>query len=406
MHETLASDSLEKRLRLQNEVLKWLSEFSEKLHQRAKDTEMEVNGLFGQAGAVELDLKNTVNTLSNLSRDLLINHKISDEDGIACHPLKDHAESSVQVGIPAQDYQKDILPRYKNALSLGLSSCRKHLHGIERRHMTSSVSRTGLAYHPLPHIIGSEEFIHDNSCGITEKTSLGNTQLDLGLILESKQASSVAEELDSLDLFGPDIFGNQQDSSEQDMTDPVAYAASDFKAMLEAALLNQYKFHDEESLSVKDILRDKMISGQIHTDVAGTSGERQVVSQGTSEQLNRTIEEDKPAAEGNFCSLTHPQELYSALLGGSLFDNDEDVLCSGQKDSTDVSTYDGESNSWRTGVKGKDTSMCSDEEEGGQRARWQVVNSDERQKPTAIKPEDNVSSSLLAVVGDEILSAN
>ncbi|URE19061.1 hypothetical protein MUK42_11031 [Musa troglodytarum] len=324
MHETLASDSLEKRLRLQNEVLKWLSEFSEKLHQRAKDTEMEVNGLFGQAGAVELDLKNT----------------------------------------------------------------------------------TGLAYRPLPHIIGSEEFIHDNSCGITEKTSLGNTQLDLGLILESKQASSVAEELDSLDLFGPDIFGNQQDSSEQDMTDPVAYAASDFKAMLEAALLNQYKFHDEESLSVKDILRDKMISGQIQTDVVGTSGERQVVSQGTSEQLNRTIEEDKPVAEGNFCSLTHPQELYSALLGGSLFDNDEDVLCSGQKDSTDVSTYDGESNSWRTDVKGKDTSMCSDEEEGGQRARWQVVNSDERQKPTAVKPEDDVSSSLLAVVGDEILSAN
>ncbi|RRT61767.1 hypothetical protein B296_00027161, partial [Ensete ventricosum] len=59
-----------------------------------------------------------------------------------------------------------------------------------------------------------------------------------------------------------------------DMTNPVASAASDFKAMLEAALLNQYKFrmslswwYDEESLSVKDILRDKMISGQIHTDV-------------------------------------------------------------------------------------------------------------------------------------------
>ncbi|URE19053.1 hypothetical protein MUK42_11031 [Musa troglodytarum] len=366
-------------------VLKWLSEFSEKLHQRAKDTEMEVNGLFGQAGAVELDLKNTVNTLSNLSRDLLINHASTDHNG----------------------YNDSQCASYCLIASL-----------------------------------------------YEEKTSLGNTQLDLGLILESKQASSVAEELDSLDLFGPDIFGNQQDSSEQihritmqvkagytfnlaiplDMTDPVAYAASDFKAMLEAALLNQYKFHDEESLSVKDILRDKMISGQIQTDVVGTSGERQVVSQGTSEQLNRTIEEDKPVAEGNFCSLTHPQELYSALLGGSLFDNDEDVLCSGQKDSTDVSTYDGESNSWRTDVKGdelvervhsssihgafgnsdqclmasvgKDTSMCSDEEEGGQRARWQVVNSDERQKPTAVKPEDDVSSSLLAVVGDEILSAN
>lgn len=81
--------------------------------------------------------------------------------------------------------------------------------------------------------------------------------------------------------------------------------------------------------------------------------------------------------EGNFCSLTHPQELYSALLGGSLFDNDEDLLSSGRKESTDVSTYVGESNSWWTGIKGKDNTMCSNEEESDQRAPWQVVNSDE-----------------------------
>ncbi|RWW69528.1 hypothetical protein BHE74_00022865 [Ensete ventricosum] len=67
---------------------------------------------------------------------------------------------------------------------------------------------------------------------------------------------------------------NYHAGQDGDMTNPVASAASDFKAMLEAALLNQYKFrmslswlYDEESLSVKDILRDKMISGQIHTDV-------------------------------------------------------------------------------------------------------------------------------------------
>jgi hypothetical protein len=33
---------------------------------------------------------------------------------------KEKAKDSSQASIPAQDYEKDILPRYKEALSLGL----------------------------------------------------------------------------------------------------------------------------------------------------------------------------------------------------------------------------------------------------------------------------------------------
>lgn len=55
--------------------------------------------------------------------------------------MKDGAESSVQADIPAQDYETDILPRYKEALSLGLTSCRNHLQSTKKGHSTSSVFR-------------------------------------------------------------------------------------------------------------------------------------------------------------------------------------------------------------------------------------------------------------------------
>ncbi|KAG6519049.1 hypothetical protein ZIOFF_019103 [Zingiber officinale] len=179
MEEALLSDSVKKRLRMQNEVLKLVADFSEKLNQRAKDITIDINSLLDQAGAVELDLKNTANNLWNLSRNLLIDHakyqkcyiyycdflKIADQDGIS-HTTKDHAEGSAQ-GIPAQDYEKDILPRYKTALSMGLTSCKKFLNNKERGHKTNSIFRTGSSCGPLPHVIGSEEYIHDNGCGIT-----------------------------------------------------------------------------------------------------------------------------------------------------------------------------------------------------------------------------------------------
>lgn len=51
-----------------------MADFSEKLNQRAKDITIDINSLLDQAGAVELDLKNTANNLWNLSRNLLIDH--------------------------------------------------------------------------------------------------------------------------------------------------------------------------------------------------------------------------------------------------------------------------------------------------------------------------------------------
>lgn len=70
--------------------------------------------------------------------------KIDDQDGIS-HTTKDHAEGAAQ-GIPAQDYEKDILPRYKTALSMGLTSCKKFLNSKDRGHKTNSVFRVSSVF--------------------------------------------------------------------------------------------------------------------------------------------------------------------------------------------------------------------------------------------------------------------
>lgn len=45
---------------------------------------------------------------------------------------KEATKDSVHAGVPAQSYEVDILPRYKEALSLGLSSYKHHLQKSNR----------------------------------------------------------------------------------------------------------------------------------------------------------------------------------------------------------------------------------------------------------------------------------
>lgn len=338
MEETLKSNAVKKRLSMQNEVLKWLSEFSEKLQKRADNAATEINGLLDQTRVVELDLKNAYNSFRNLSYHQLIDHKISDEDDTDTR-MKDNAKSSLQTDIPAQDYETDILPRYKEALSLGLTSCRNHLQSTKKSHSTTSVFRTGLANGPLPHIIGSEEYMHDNSCGLAEDFVLGTSPLDFSWIVDSKEISSEAEEHGPSDLFGSQMFGMQQGLSEKDGAEPLVSAAMDFKAMLEAALLNPYKFYDEENLSANNAASDRRGTRQTHTDAVITSRAPEAVSLGSSQHLGVIDEKDMPVTEGNLTSLQdpdiHANELYSALVSGSLFDaeGEEDSLSFSQKES-------------------------------------------------------------------------
>lgn len=64
--------------------------------------------------------------------------KVSEGDEMT-RDVKEATKDSVHAGVPAQSYEVDILPRYKEALSLGLSSYKHHLQKSNRSTSSGSL---------------------------------------------------------------------------------------------------------------------------------------------------------------------------------------------------------------------------------------------------------------------------
>ncbi|XP_058094044.1 uncharacterized protein LOC131240050 [Magnolia sinica] len=81
--------------------------------------------------------------------------KISEEK--ITDSMNDDIKNSVHAGISAQNYEVDILPRYKEALSLGLSS---YKHPLQKTKITASTDQyvdiftKASSSHHFKHIIG------------------------------------------------------------------------------------------------------------------------------------------------------------------------------------------------------------------------------------------------------------
>ncbi|KAJ3670262.1 hypothetical protein LUZ60_010586 [Juncus effusus] len=286
-----ASNAVRNRLALQQEVLKWVVGFSEKVETRAESTTKELNELIDQSSLVELEMKNTLISFDNLQN---INHSISDVVLVN----EDQSKSISQSSIPAQDYENDILPRYKEALSLGLASCDNVFKN--KNHRKGSVLRAMSAHNPLPYIIGSEEYTHDDSCGLsTDEFALGNSRDEFNWINEPNKDAFLDPEIS-------DLFDSQHVSNKGE-AEPYVRAALDFKSMLEAALLNPYKFYDNASGDNSNSLtRNTEFQDEI-TPI------RQVET-----SSDNTLEKEENE------NLNYLREnIYSSLVTGSLFDTDD-----------------------------------------------------------------------------------
>uniref|UniRef100_A0A0E0ED54 Uncharacterized protein n=1 Tax=Oryza meridionalis TaxID=40149 RepID=A0A0E0ED54_9ORYZ len=306
-----SSPSITKYLANQSQVLKWLQDFSDKVEERAKGAAEEVNGLLDEAGALELDMKTAMISFNNLTRQSM--HLKTTES----------MHGSLQSQVPAQDYERDILPRYKEALHIGLSSCKDHFRSKGRS--TTSVFRAMSAYGPLPHIIGSEEYIHDNSCGLAD--DMQPLSDDFSWLREFQSESSDSR---TADISESQIFGAQR-GYEKGETDSVVSAAREFKAMLEAALVNPYKFYDDATITAQDGSVEKKIS----------TSEDQVMLTGTSEAPSgRSAQEDNSEQTGLFASLqsadANPHDIYSALVREGLFDTGDEILSMDRGESADT----------------------------------------------------------------------
>uniref|UniRef100_A0A0E0LM87 Uncharacterized protein n=1 Tax=Oryza punctata TaxID=4537 RepID=A0A0E0LM87_ORYPU len=295
-----SSASIAKHLANQSQVLKWLQDFSDKVEERAKGAAAEVNGLLDEAGALELDMKTAMISFNNLTRQRFIEHassgsksKISDENSVHLK-MTENIQGSLQSQVPAQDYERDILPRYKEALHVGLSSCKDHFRS--KGCSTTSVFRAMSAYGPLPHIIGSEEYIHDNSCGLADVQPLRD---DFSWLREFQSESS--------DSWTADISESQISGVQRD---------------------------DDATITEQDASVEREIS----------TSEDPVMLIGTSEAASgRSAQEDNSEETGLFASLQSPDsnahDIYSALVREGLFDTGDEILSmdTGESAGTPVS---------------------------------------------------------------------
>ncbi|OVA13893.1 DASH complex subunit Dad2 [Macleaya cordata] len=355
-------NSIQKRLRLQNEVLKWLNELSDNLQTRANAVTKEVHELLDQTDIVEQDMKNTLNSFRNLSYIGFVDNKISEEDEIYDHTKEDTSKRA-EVSIRAQSYEDDILPRYKEALSSGLSSYRSHMQKTNRTSSSGSIFKTGLACDPLPHIIGSAEYIHDNSCGLTDDFLSENLSIDFSHITEPKGVPSSSGTFGSDTIF-TDLFGGQQGQAEKDASDPLVSAALDFKAMLEAALLSPYKFYDEGTSSLSDTVHGyDSTTEQRHSqldDVPSTSPDTVEVAR--SQHPTGTMDTVLPVTPRNLYSLQNSDiqthKICTSLISESLFDTEEESVPLSRHETREVLSTEN-----RSGHAGSEISADSDKEE-------------------------------------------
>ncbi|CAN6219249.1 unnamed protein product [Urochloa humidicola] len=310
------SNYIAKHVGIQNQVLKWLQHFSDRVEERAKVAAADVNGLLEEVGALELDMKTAVVAFDHLTRQRFTEHKVSDENSINLK-TRESVRSSTQSQVRAQDYERDILPRYKDALQIGLASCKDHFR--KKGRSTTSVFRAMSTYSPLPHIIGSEEYNHDNSCGLADDAQ---TVTDDFSWLQEFQGESLDSGPD--DFSGSEMIGVQQ-GFEKGETDSLVSASREFKAMLEAALVNPYKFYNDASTTVRDASVENTSTSEVHHNTGPSLSTRMGGAAG-----ERSTEADNAEEAELLASLQNPginvHDIYSALVREGLFDASDEIL--------------------------------------------------------------------------------
>ncbi|XP_072147683.1 uncharacterized protein [Setaria viridis] len=320
------SNYIAKHVGIQNQVLKWLQHFSDRVEERAKGAAAEVNGLLEEAGALELDMKTAVVAFDHLTRQRFTEHAISDDDNIDLK-TRDGVRSSTLPQVRAQDYERDILPRYKDALHIGLASCKDHFR--KKGRSTTSVFRAMSTYNPLPHIIGSEEYNHDNSCGLADDAQAITD--DFSWLREFQGESS---DLGPYDLFGSQMLGVQE-GFEKGETDSLVSASREFKAMLEAALVNPYKFYDDASNTARDASVENTGTSEVHHNTVNSPSTSMPLDPALSTRMDGAADEKSTEADNAeeaelLASLQNPDinvhDIYSALVREGLFDAGDEIL--------------------------------------------------------------------------------
>lgn len=220
-------------------IQKWLEAFSERLMNRSDEVTAQVLKLVESTGVVEQELYNTFNTFRGLSSSQFVENRVYEEDETV---FANEDMKIKEQGMPSQSYEDDIIPRYREAVATAWNVYEQHICKPYMRASSYHKSRMlGERWHKqLPHIIGTEDFMRDNSCGLAEDRTVD--AFDFESDAERDGANMAAEMADTKILPEGEWSGSESDVSDEQVGSfkPSVSAALDFKAMLEAALRSPY----------------------------------------------------------------------------------------------------------------------------------------------------------------------
>lgn len=308
------------------QVLNWLEDFMERLQKRANNVTEEMHKLLEQTEAVEQDLYNTFNSFRGLSNTQFIENCVCEGDEMTAL----NSDSSIQLSevcVPTQRYEEDIVPRYKEALLSGLNGYKQYIQRSYRNTSEAIPHKVGWSNGQLPHIIGTEEFMRDNSCGLTEDRIFGMDPLELDADAEGEGIRLASEMAGTRSLLEADWSGTESDKDDQVGMEPAVSAALDFKAMLEAALRSPYIPYD-------DILSNsKIISGYDNnigidaaaSQVSGVPNSQSIVG---NEETSVTpihasiTSKSMEATAHQVVSSSFNRKLHPDMVAGGLFDSE------------------------------------------------------------------------------------
>ncbi|CAK9212387.1 unnamed protein product [Sphagnum troendelagicum] len=228
------------------QLRKWLEVFAEELKRRTETVARDVQQLVEQTSVVELNLLNTMNSLQVLSATQFIENRVSEEDEASEAKRKEPQISKQR----AEDYEGDILPRYKEAVLTawrafeGLGGRKvKRLSAAERQISYARNEMENVQQHwKLPFIIGTEEFARDSECGLADFTFVGaysrSGTPESDSDTERDEAQMAAEMVGTGILSEGEWSAIESEGSAHQggVLEPAVSAALDFRAMLEAAL--------------------------------------------------------------------------------------------------------------------------------------------------------------------------
>lgn len=228
-------------------LLEWLEKFSERLMNRADQVTVEIHKLVDSTGFVEQDLDNAFNTFRGLSSSQFVENRVYEEDETTIIKKDNQVQDQ---GMPSQSFENDIVPRYKEAVATAWSIYEKHIHKSYKRGSHKSRILSERWQKQLPHILGTEEFMRDNSCGLAEDRSTDMEAFESESDADRDGANMAAEMAVTGTFSEREWSDSESDVSEEQIGsfEPAVSAALNFKAMLEAALRSPYIPHNDGSL--------------------------------------------------------------------------------------------------------------------------------------------------------------